>query len=462
MKVAMGVLAVARDRSAASCSIPKATTWLDTFLEPTFAGLDASTAHPSDALLVARPGPRRGARPRAASSSPTASGCGGPGTSARVRERVQRPAPALRQQVVLRRADRPRSSSARPRGSGAWASRRSSASSSTGTLVGGTSGIVRAGSAAVRAAAVRLPARVRGAARRRRRRRRPLLPASRAPDVHLSILLWLPLAAATVGLAAAGRGGRCAGVAGRGRARSRSRSSRVVRLQDRRGGPAVRHRRDVDPRARHPLQARRRRAEPLPRSCSTTVLFLGERGLGVARASGSGPGCSSSGSALAETAVLGALLAQDLALFVVFFDLMLVPFFFLTGIVGRRRTACAAIIKLVHLHARRLAAHARGGDRDRRAARRATASLTFALSRPRRARALPARLAGLDLPVLRRRVPREDAGVPAARLDARRLPRDAAAGARRLLRRAVARSPPTASCASCCRCSPTRARTSRS
>jgi NADH-quinone oxidoreductase subunit M len=34
---------------------------------------------------------------------------------------------------------------------------------------------------------------------------------------------------------------------------------------------------------------------------------------------------------LAETAVLGALLAQDLALFVVFFDLMLVPIFFLTG-----------------------------------------------------------------------------------------------------------------------------------
>jgi NADH-quinone oxidoreductase subunit M len=34
---------------------------------------------------------------------------------------------------------------------------------------------------------------------------------------------------------------------------------------------------------------------------------------------------------LAETAVLGALLAQDLALFVVFFDLMLIPFFFLTG-----------------------------------------------------------------------------------------------------------------------------------
>jgi NADH-quinone oxidoreductase subunit M len=35
--------------------------------------------------------------------------------------------------------------------------------------------------------------------------------------------------------------------------------------------------------------------------------------------------------ALAETAVLGAFVAQDLALFVVFFDLMLVPFYFLIG-----------------------------------------------------------------------------------------------------------------------------------
>src|SRR3954468_6547277 len=34
---------------------------------------------------------------------------------------------------------------------------------------------------------------------------------------------------------------------------------------------------------------------------------------------------------LAETALLGALLAQDLALFVAFFDLMLIPFVFLTG-----------------------------------------------------------------------------------------------------------------------------------
>ena len=34
---------------------------------------------------------------------------------------------------------------------------------------------------------------------------------------------------------------------------------------------------------------------------------------------------------LAETATLGAFLAQDLLLFVLFFDLMLIPFYFLFG-----------------------------------------------------------------------------------------------------------------------------------
>ena len=41
--------------------------------------------------------------------------------------------------------------------------------------------------------------------------------------------------------------------------------------------------------------------------------------------------------ALAETAVLGAFVAQDVALFVVFFDLMLVPFYFLIGTWGGPR-----------------------------------------------------------------------------------------------------------------------------
>jgi NADH-quinone oxidoreductase subunit M len=50
---------------------------------------------------------------------------------------------------------------------------------------------------------------------------------------------------------------------------------------------------------------------------------------------------------LAETAVLGAFLAQDLALFVLFFDLMLVPFYFLVGQWGVGPDRVAATTKLV-------------------------------------------------------------------------------------------------------------------
>jgi NADH-quinone oxidoreductase subunit M len=49
---------------------------------------------------------------------------------------------------------------------------------------------------------------------------------------------------------------------------------------------------------------------------------------------------------LGETAVLGAFMAQDLALFVVFFDLMLVPFYFLVGMWGGEGRV-AATTKLV-------------------------------------------------------------------------------------------------------------------
>ena len=40
---------------------------------------------------------------------------------------------------------------------------------------------------------------------------------------------------------------------------------------------------------------------------------------------------------LGETATLGSFLAQDLLLFVLFFDLMLVPFYFLFGAWGTDR-----------------------------------------------------------------------------------------------------------------------------
>jgi NADH-quinone oxidoreductase subunit M len=50
---------------------------------------------------------------------------------------------------------------------------------------------------------------------------------------------------------------------------------------------------------------------------------------------------------LAESAVLGAFLAQDLALFVAFFDLMLIPFYFLIGGWGTGPDRVKATVKLV-------------------------------------------------------------------------------------------------------------------
>jgi NADH-quinone oxidoreductase subunit M len=49
---------------------------------------------------------------------------------------------------------------------------------------------------------------------------------------------------------------------------------------------------------------------------------------------------------LAESGVLGALMAQDLALFVIFFDLMLVPFLFLGGSWGSTPNRVASMVKL--------------------------------------------------------------------------------------------------------------------
>src|SRR4051812_42672850 len=51
---------------------------------------------------------------------------------------------------------------------------------------------------------------------------------------------------------------------------------------------------------------------------------------------------------IGETAVLGAFLAQDLALFVLFFDLMLVPFYFLVGIWGRGNRIGAAVKMVIY------------------------------------------------------------------------------------------------------------------
>ena len=51
---------------------------------------------------------------------------------------------------------------------------------------------------------------------------------------------------------------------------------------------------------------------------------------------------------IAETAVLGAFLAQDLGVFVLFFDLMLVPFYFMVGIWGGPERIAAAVKMVVY------------------------------------------------------------------------------------------------------------------
>ncbi len=51
---------------------------------------------------------------------------------------------------------------------------------------------------------------------------------------------------------------------------------------------------------------------------------------------------------LAETAALGAFLSQDLLLFVLFFDLMLIPFFFLIGTFGGRNRIAATTKMIVY------------------------------------------------------------------------------------------------------------------
>ena len=51
---------------------------------------------------------------------------------------------------------------------------------------------------------------------------------------------------------------------------------------------------------------------------------------------------------IAETAVLGAFLAQDLGVFVLFFDLMLVPFYFMVGIWGGPDRIAAAVKMVVY------------------------------------------------------------------------------------------------------------------
>ena len=163
--------------------------------------------------------------------------------------------------------------------------------------------------------------------------------------IHLSILLWLPAAAALLGLLVPGVAPRVVACSARWR-RSPTRSAAIADFD--RGARGLQYVTDeiwicqlgihyklgID-------------GLNLFLILLTALLFLVVPDLGGHAASGTRPrAAASSSSALAETAVLGALMAQDLALFVVFFDLMLVPFLFLDGIWGPADTRIAAITKL--------------------------------------------------------------------------------------------------------------------
>ena len=136
---------------------------------------------------------------------------------------------------------------------------------------------------------------------------------------------------------------------------------------------------------------------------------------------------------IGEFAVMGAFLAQDLLLFVLFFDLMLVPFFFLVGSYGTGDRVRATIKMMVYTLV---------GSLLMLVAAIATAILTSEIDGRALVRALgpagerPSRgKPGVDLPVLRRGVPGEDAHLPASRVDARCVPLVPPSGARPALRR---------------------------
>ncbi len=116
----------------------------------------------------------------------------------------------------------------------------------------------------------------------------------------------------------------------------------------------------------------------------TTLLFAASALWIALRPAGARRGCSRFHFGLAETAVLGAFLAQDLALFVLFFDLMLVPFYFLVGQWGGPDRVPAAMKMVIYTLVGSLLMLA-GAVADRGAERAARAGTSASCSRDLRA-----------------------------------------------------------------------------
>ena len=322
MKVAMGGLAVLAIVGGVVL-IPKTTTWFDTFLEPTFADSQLRPRRRRRHAAVARAGPRR--RPRPGRHRRRLRRLGARPGRARPRPRALRARSTSSSSTSgTSTSSSTCSSCARGPGSGASAADLR-ARVVNGTLVGGTTGLVRAGSAAVRATAERLPARLRGPARGRPGRRRPLLPPA-GLMLELSYLLWLPLAAGVLGLLVPAAA-RWVALAGTVLALALAVAFTIDFDAGARGLQHVTDETWITQLGIH---------YKLGLSGLNVILVLFAAVVWVPATLWAGqdrpaPGLFFFWMGLAETAVLGALLAQDLALFVVFFDLMLVPIFFLTG-----------------------------------------------------------------------------------------------------------------------------------
>jgi len=160
--------------------------------------------------------------------------------------------------------------------------------------------------------------------------------------VSLSILVWVPLAAATVGLLVPGAGSRFAGIPGAAAACVLAIVT-VVRFKT--GTPGLQFVTDETWIAELGIHYKLGvDGLNLFLILLATVLFLASA-IWASFTEWERPGLFFFWFGLAESGVLGALTAQDLALFVIFFDLMLVPFLFLTGTWGGDNRV-AAIIKL--------------------------------------------------------------------------------------------------------------------
>ena len=432
MKIAMGSLAVLATIGGVVL-IPKVTTWFDTFLEPTFADSTIHHAAPSNGLLWG--GLALGAALGVLGIYIAYRIWGKANGEVAVRAPRARPraAQVLRQQVVLRRADRLGGRppvrlvrALRPADLRAHLRQRHADRRPV------DAGPRRLGRRARRA--VRLPARLRGAAARRRRRRDPVLPDPVLVSLPLSIPLWLPAAAAFLALLLPGVATRALVILGALGTFAWSIWAIIDFDRSARGLQNVTDEIWVKQLGIHYKLG----IDGLNLFLIALAAFIFLVCLvWAAFREWEHPKQFFLFFAVAESAVLGALMAQDLALFVLFFDLMLLPFLFLTGIWGPESTRVAAITKLfIYTLVGSLLMLAAAIATGVLVSQQSGNDLSFAFSDLAKV-TLPKRLAELDLPLLRRRVLGQDAGLPGPRLDARRLPQHAAAGARRLLGRAV-------------------------